>query len=776
MSSPDPVYHTLQPPDDVNEESNELEVGLDDQEDDHGIDGDMTSRIRSSNGCSTDLPTRIVENPPPYEPTHQDNLLSYDGSFPMASMSRDAYGMDDDEDFDDDDEKNPPKCGWGRFTPSCMSVCMNVKAYLLVYSLIGIIQVMTSYGMVSIAVTTIEKRFQLTSFQSGIILSAYQFASMTFTIFITYIGEQRHKPRWVGVGSLFLALGSIIFTLPHFLSDFYNPEDHTGDGSINPGVCPMVNLSMGVTNGKLDICDSGNTTEIGGESGEDPSRFLWFFILAQICNSLAAAPVFTLGLTYMDDNLSSKTFGLYMGIFNGIMSFGPAAGYFIGSITLSLHTNFYADLSSVTITPDNPLWVGAWWLGFLISASLVALSAFIIMAFPKALPGMKKKQREKRRQGNKGSEFVVRSGLGNSIRDAPRALVKILSNAPFLFLALEAATDYFIGTGIFIFTPKFVESQFNMNARDVARYLGIMVMTQHFLGSIVSGALIKKFDLKFEGLLKLSICSIICSLLLGLSFLMHCPNPPLAGITVEYQTSIPISSDEISLISPCNSHCTCPDYFEPACGEDNVMYFSPCHAGCTEDEYVDDDGKKIYTDCRCIVLNNDTFISTYDDVTTDRRDPYGGVKPGRCRTSCNLQWLFLALLWFFAFFGTMTSIPAWIATLRSVSYSQRAFALGVQSLFYGGLGTVPAPIVFGLIIDQACIKWDESNCSGSGACLVYDNQAFSKYFLILALCFKSASLGLLVLSRSCYTPTEEKLDARDVYAGRSRPRLPTTEL
>eukprot|EP00057_Strongylocentrotus_purpuratus_P026268 XP_011680742.1 PREDICTED: solute carrier organic anion transporter family member 4A1 [Strongylocentrotus purpuratus] len=736
MSNDEPMYHTLQHLD-IDDDGDEPGVGYDDMEDDYGIEGDVTTRNRPSNGYSPgDLPTRIVENPPPYEPAQQDNLLNttpaYDGSFPMASMSRDAYDMDDDnafDDDDDDDEMNPPECGWWKFKPRCMRACMNVKAYLVIYSLIGIVQVMTSYGMVSIAVTTIEKRFQLTSFQSGIILSAYQFASMFFTVFITYIGEQRHKPLWVGWGSMFLALGSILFTLPHFLSDFYNPEDRSSGGS-DQAVCPLSNLSMGVA---MDTCGGGNETESGGDGG-DPSRFLWLFVLAQLCNSLAAAPVFTLGVTYLDDNLSTKTFGLYMGIFNAVMSFGPAAGYFIGTMTLSLHTNFYSDLSSVTITPDNPLWVGAWWLGFLISASLVILSGFTIMAFPRALPGMKKNQRERRRQGNKGSEFVSRPGLGNSIRDAPRALVKILSNVPFLFLSLEAATDYFIGTGIFVFTPKFFESQFNMNARDVGKSLGFIVMTQHFLGSIISGGIIKKFDLKFEGLLKLSICSVFASLLVGLGFLMHCPNPPLAGITVEYQTSTRISADEVSLISACNSHCTCTEYFEPVCGEDNVMYFSPCYAGCREDEYVDDAGTTVFTDCRCIMLNG---------TSTPHNGQRGSTVPVR----------------------------------GSVSYSQRAFALGVQCIFYGGLGTVPAPIVFGLVIDRACIKWDESSCSGSGACLIYDNQAFARYFLILVVCFKSASFLLLVLSRWCYTPAEEeKMDARDVYGPRARTRVPTTEL
>ena len=44
---------------------------------------------------------------------------------------------------------------------------------------------------------------------------------------------------------------------------------------------------------------------------------------------------------------------------------------------------------SLDITPDSPLWVGAWWLGFLVSAAMALLVVVPMFGFPKHLPGKK---------------------------------------------------------------------------------------------------------------------------------------------------------------------------------------------------------------------------------------------------------------------------------------------------------------------------------------------------------------------------------------------------
>lgn len=40
------------------------------------------------------------------------------------------------------------------------------------------------------------------------------------------------------------------------------------------------------------------------------------------------------------------------------------------------------------ITPENPLWVGAWWVGFLAGGAAALLIAFPILGYPRQLPGI----------------------------------------------------------------------------------------------------------------------------------------------------------------------------------------------------------------------------------------------------------------------------------------------------------------------------------------------------------------------------------------------------
>lgn len=39
------------------------------------------------------------------------------------------------------------------------------------------------------------------------------------------------------------------------------------------------------------------------------------------------------------------------------------------------------------MTPENPLWVGAWWIGFLAGGAACLLVAFPIAGYPRELPG-----------------------------------------------------------------------------------------------------------------------------------------------------------------------------------------------------------------------------------------------------------------------------------------------------------------------------------------------------------------------------------------------------
>lgn len=64
--------------------------------------------------------------------------------------------------------------------------------------------------------------------------------------------------------------------------------------------------------------------------------------------------------------------------------------------------------------------------------------------------------------------------------------------------------------------------------------------------------------------------------------------------------------------------------------------------------------------------------------------------------------------------------------LRCVSESQGSFALGINQLIVRILAFIPAPIVFGYVIDAACKLHQEDPCDPGAKrnCLEYDTDLF----------------------------------------------------
>lgn len=51
----------------------------------------------------------------------------------------------------------------------------------------------------------------------------------------------------------------------------------------------------------------------GSTATEDYSWTVWLFVLAQLFHGAGAAPLFTLGVTYIDENVSKKMSSIYLG-------------------------------------------------------------------------------------------------------------------------------------------------------------------------------------------------------------------------------------------------------------------------------------------------------------------------------------------------------------------------------------------------------------------------------------------------------------------------------
>lgn len=205
-----------------------------------------------------------------------------------------------------------------------------------------------SSGYINSVITTIEKRFEIPSSYSGLIASSYEIGNVITVIFVSYLGSRRHIPVWIGIGAIIMAIGSLIFMLPHFTGE-PNPgislANQTAD-NICRGVpvreaLDLGRLSNGLSNSPLaphnnlrdDNCIEVKSSTFGP---------VLLFVVAQMLLGCGGSPLFTLGTTYVDDHVRTESASIYIGFMYSMAAFGPVLGFLLGAYLLSFHMDSFA--------------------------------------------------------------------------------------------------------------------------------------------------------------------------------------------------------------------------------------------------------------------------------------------------------------------------------------------------------------------------------------------------------------------------------------------------
>ena len=429
------------------------------------------------------------------------------------------------------------------------------KWFLVFMSVAATIQGLCINGLVNVVITSIERRFGLQSTQSGMIASSYDIGSLLAMIPVSFFGGRlgASKPRWISVGLMLMGLGSFVWTLPHFAS----PEYRTSSQEVG---------QEGDTSG---LCGGEPEEECQEDSnmGGSLSNYRFVFVLGQLLHGVGAAPLITLGTTFLDESVSVKSSPLYIAVFQTWFIIGPALGYVLGGQLLSLHTDFITDSA---ITSSSSLWVGAWWPGFLVTFTGAVLTSFCVLCYPSSI-------NRKRNTAQKPREKTE----NNVMRSLSRDISKLLTNPVYVLISLAIAVDAIIVSGLAAFLPKYLEHQFQMSTGSAAQIVGLLVVPAGGSATILGGIFIKKFVKSKVGAIKLCLVAHTVAIPLILSFMMSCPTLSYVGLN---HSPASLSSPLSSLSFPsCSSQCGCSSrQLDPVCGADGLMYLSPCHAGCTQ--------------------------------------------------------------------------------------------------------------------------------------------------------------------------------------------------
>jgi len=607
-----------------------------------------------------------------------------------------------------DKEKQSLRCGLLNVRPNILQKFNSARWFFAFFCLAFLVHHMTN-TMISVNLSTIEKRFDLSSTKSSFIINAYDISCAVTVMFISHFCKN-NKPKWIGIGIIVMGIGALIFTIPHVAETVTLTED---------GLTPIDQGRL-IPGSDSALCSASNphlnSTSCPAEGVESSSKWYFIFVIGALLFGLGGTPINTLGPPFLDEIFPPTKVTQFYGIMGSMSCLGPIFGFAFGGFMLK----YYVDFSEPEgLDPSSSEWIGAWWTGFILSGVMAVLSALPLIMFPRKLPeadevltmkiaaGIASPETSADAETKKGKMTVMEMAM-----EFWPDIKVLFCNGPYMCCTLsQAFTGFLIGACSFL--PKLVQIGLKFEPSQASFYLGTVLVSAAGGGYLIGGYLSQKLKMTGKSAAKYGFIFSIFGVLPSFGMLMHCPGvvmgEPSVSTSVSLDTMHPL--DAGYGVNLCADNCKCPKEYDPVCGQD-VTFFSPCHAGCTVRELVDD---KYYKFSNCSCLMTDEIIVGLDNATLH-------TTSGKCDTPCAVYVpvMYLGSAFLTLFFCFLAQPASMLALNRSVSHSHLSMAYGIRNLLFRTLGTIPGPVLFGIIIDSACAVW-QRGCDGSyGSCWEHD--------------------------------------------------------
>jgi len=582
------------------------------------------------------------------------------------AISNKSFESKNDDKLNFENEKNFVEVKTGRFLERPIVI-------LVLFCCCSFAQGSIINGIYPSVLSTFEKRFNFQSSHSALIASSYHIGSLIFLPVLSYVGGFGKKNLWVGYGMVCFGIGTALFALPHFTTD--TPAEFN---YVNETLCSPQAISH-------------------NEECSISLAYLLYFVLLNIFNGGATAPLYSLGVVYLNENIKQPKATFYEGIFFAFSVVGVAGGYLLGGISVGVKLNSQTNEIQTQ---------GAWWLAYVIAGILTIIFSIPIILLPE------------KTVSRKSHNSAASDSREMSVKDAWNTFKHLMRNQIIVIINIVSGLDFFTFLGLNTFLAKYIAYALHMTESEAAFFVGIILVTGGVSGQVTGGWIGSKV-LKVKNCIKYIFAFTILAAFFSAVLLIRSKPKDVAGFTKPY----PMVDDEFCF----NANCNCDlNSYNPVCGADGVEYVTPCQAGCSSYQ----NGNKTFSNCACL----------HESHTT--------AKSGLCNHSVGFSLRFVVLVLVFCFiFCVFMGKVLQIQIVFSQIQDERlhSFGLGIQWFFIRMFGSIPGPLFYGWVTTDACIL-TENQCGREGVCRLYDEKSLSLNMFLLCAVERVINFSLLGIS------------------------------
>ncbi|PIO69457.1 organic Anion Transporter Polypeptide family protein [Teladorsagia circumcincta] len=276
-----------------------------------------------------------------------------------------------------------------------MQIEHKIACFFVLFATVYFLESIGGFYMTS-AITYIEKQFQIPSKLSGMMVSASDFAYIPVVVFTSYFGGQGNRARWIGGGCMLIAIADLLISSSNFL--FPVEEYYLNNTSLPNSLVYEINRF--VLNDSSDPNWFNKTLEEIDPKGValdtiiSPNRMHSedfhkmhteeFMRYQAYCYSNPDSDICSSMEHDAEECKKDKSnSGPFLMIFGACMFFakilGPVLGLLLGS---KLNEIYYTFDPPHGLTPLDPMWIGCWWLGFVIFGVILFFPSLALFLFP----------------------------------------------------------------------------------------------------------------------------------------------------------------------------------------------------------------------------------------------------------------------------------------------------------------------------------------------------------------------------------------------------------